>query len=303
MKIIKKWKRSIYKRLLNLGLTSPKVVVLLDGGICSQMNQYILGSLYLHKGYQVEYDLTFYDKWGMDLNNRFVRNFDLLKAFPYLSLDKASKNIIDIYGWKYYYTGNNTGERIDDFSFLDKVPPIYLGGYYHLPPDLWLSAFKSLYKLVPNVLDSENQAVCDQIDRCSSSVAVHVRRGDLKVEVYDYGKPATHHYFENAVQYFKDKINNPFFFFFSDEPDWVSQELIPYLKLSLDECKVVDINGSDRGYMDLYLIAHCKHQITSKGSLGKFGALLNDNPSKLVVLCDDEIEYSWKDLLNNPVFL
>ena len=55
--------------------------------------------------------------------------------------------------------------------------------------------------------------------------------------------------------------------------------------------------------MDLFLIAHCKHQITSKGTLGKYGALLADNSAKVVVLCDDEIEYCWKELLMNPIFL
>ena len=32
--------------------------------------------------------------------------------------------------------------------------------------------------------------------------------------------------------------------------------------------------------MDLFLIARCKHQITSKGTLGKYGALLGDNSEK-----------------------
>ncbi len=64
-----------------------------------------------------------------------------------------------------------------------------------------------------------------------------------------------------------------FFYFFSDEPDWVRDELIPQLYLTEGNCKIVDINGSDKGYMDLFLIARCKHQITSKGTLGKYGAL------------------------------
>ena len=118
---------------------------------------------------------------------------------------------------------------------------------------------------------------------------MHVRRGDLKVEVYAYGKPASSDYFKNAITYFKDR--KAYFYFFSDEPDWVSQTLLPLLPLS-DNYKVVSINGSDKGYMDLYLIAYCKHQITSKGSLGKYGALLMDNPRKTVILCDDETEYS-----------
>lgn len=145
--------------------------------------------------------------------------------------------------------------------------------------------------------------MCNEIDSQPYSVGVHVRRGDLKVEQYDYGMPPTLEYYKRAVDYFIRKFENSFFFFFSDEPEWVADELIPYLKLSTDECKVVDINGSDRGYMDLFLIAHCKHQITSKGTLGKYGALLQDSPEKVVILCDDKLEYRYKELLQNTVFL
>lgn len=91
-------------------------------------------------------------------------------------------------------------------------------------------------------------------------------------------------------------------FIFSDEPEWVKMDLLP--RLSVKDCaEVVDINGSDKGYMDLYLLAHCKHQITTKGTLGKFGALLADNPDKYVVLYNDETQQYWKMLLQNPVFI
>lgn len=303
MKIFRKWKESIYRRLLEGGLIAPKIVVLIDGGVCSQMHQYLLGQLYAGCGYKVVYDLSFYDELGLDKDRKFVRNFDLLKAFPYLEFNVASPTEIGVYRRKYHYIGNNTTARIDDFSFLEKVPPVYLGGYYLLPADVWLPAFHFLFRMTSGVLDTDNMRMCNEIDSQPYSVGVHVRRGDLKVEQYDYGMPPTLEYYKRAVDYFIRKFENSFFFFFSDEPEWVADELIPYLKLSTDECKVVDINGSDRGYMDLFLIAHCKHQITSKGTLGKYGALLQDSPEKVVILCDDKLEYRYKELLQNTVFL
>lgn len=303
MRIFKKWKRSIYKRLLKYGVISPKIILLLDGGVCSQMYQYMLGQLYKERGYKVAYDLSFYDEWGLDKDNLFVRNFDLLKAFPYLKMKAASPLEISVYKQKYYYVGNNTTARIADFSFLEKTPPIYLGGYYLLPAETYLSAFRSIFKMSPNVLDKENLQICSEIDSKSCSVAVHVRRGDLKVEQYDYGTPPTMEYFKNAIAYFKGKFEAPFFYFFSDEPDWIVDDLVPYLQMSSGEYGVVNANGSDKGYMDLYLMAHCKHQIASKGTLGKYGALLEDNPEKIVVLCNDKLEYRWKELIQNTVFL
>ena len=90
-------KRNIYKYLLNRGLLRTKIVVLMDGGICSQMHQYLLGNLYRKRGFSVCYDLTFYKEWGLDINNEFVRNFDILKAFPYLEFEEASKLEVDVY--------------------------------------------------------------------------------------------------------------------------------------------------------------------------------------------------------------
>ena len=75
-------------------------------------------------------------------------------------------------------------------------------------------------------------------------------------------------------------------------------ELLPKLSIA-DSAEVVDINGSDKGYMDLYLIAHCKHQVTTKGTLGKFGALLADTPDKYVILCNDMTQQYWKILFQN----
>ena len=97
MKIFRKWKESIYRRLLEGGLIAPKIVVLIDGGVCSQMHQYLLGQLYAECGYKVVYDLSFYDELGLDKDRKFVRNFDLLKAFPYLEFNVASPTEIGVY--------------------------------------------------------------------------------------------------------------------------------------------------------------------------------------------------------------
>ncbi|WP_291594813.1 alpha-1,2-fucosyltransferase [Bacteroides sp.] len=304
MQIIRRWQRSLYKKMVKYNIVTPKVVVLIDGGICSQMHQYLIGKLFENKGYAVVFDLAFYREWGSDLNYRFARNFDLLKAFPYLKMQEASDLEVDVYKQKYYNLGNNTTHKTNDFSFLEKEPPVYLGGYYYLPSTTWLPVFKSIFRLSTSVLDKPNQALYSEIGLCHSSVAVHVRRGDLAVEIPAYGRPATVEYFQSAISYINEKTEESYFYFFSDEPEWVHDELIPCLNLSLDkDCKIVDINGSDRGYMDLFLIANCTHQITSKGTLGKYGALLNDNMHKIVVLYDDEVEHYWRGFFKNPVFL
>ena len=49
--------------MLKARLVTPKVVVLMDGGICSQMLQYLLGEFFRKRGCKVVYDLSFYKEW------------------------------------------------------------------------------------------------------------------------------------------------------------------------------------------------------------------------------------------------
>lgn len=304
MKITDRIYSIVYKSALYLKLTAPEVVYVIDGGICSQMHQYLLGNIFREKGFKVSADLSFYKDWGFDMNRQFVRNFDLLKAFPYLEMKIASERKARFYRRKYMFVGNNTHERINDFSFMDKRPPVYLGGYYHWQPELWLPAFKKTFHTDISVLDKANTDIYNRIGEHPCPVAVHVRRGDLIQELRAYGKTATSGYFKRAISYFEGRKSGAFFYFFSDEPSWVRETLIPALDMADDKFRIVDVNGSDKGYMDSFLISACRHQITSKGTLGKYGALLGaEDAGRIVVLCDDPVEYRWKDVFKNTVFL
>ena len=46
MSIIRKWQRSCYKRMLKAHLVTPKVVVLMDGGICSSNAPIFVGRIF-----------------------------------------------------------------------------------------------------------------------------------------------------------------------------------------------------------------------------------------------------------------
>lgn len=151
MKIIERWKKSLYRKAVKHRLIAPQVIVLMDGGVCSQMHQYLLGRIFENGGHKVLYDLSFYEEWGTDMDYQFVRNFDLLKAFPYLKVKSASKLALSVYKKKYFNLGNNTYGRQDDFSFLQKKPPVYLGGYYHVPGGMvWV--YKKRWEPTRNII-------------------------------------------------------------------------------------------------------------------------------------------------------
>jgi hypothetical protein len=242
------------------------LVVRVDGGICSQINFVAHGMAIAGRtGARVKYDLSWFREDGKDVNGRFVRNWDFPKAFPDLPVEEATPQ----------ETADAKKRRCIDLSEVspsDEIAaPAYLGGYPRGCQDL-PGIRELLRKSFRPALDEASASVARKIES-GPSCAVHVRRGDLTVSSLAYGVPCTTEYFAKTVKIARALEPNARFFFFSDEPDYVRDTLLPALPAGLDST-VVDFNGSDKGYMDLALIAKCQYVIGSIGSLGPYGAFL-----------------------------
>ena len=299
-------KQRIFFRIVRLiqkikRIVKPKIIVRMDGGISSQMHQYLLGQMYREKGYNVAYDVRWFSRYGKDQFGHFERNFELQKAFPYLDFNTAKPLESMVYS-RLFSTKSNYFDHTNEDAFLfDITPPKYLGDYYRTPKEFWAN-FSKYFRVNPEIL-VEQKMLFDEIKQNRQSVGIHVRMGDLKDYSIAYGAPASPEYFQKTIDYINQKAEQPFFYFFSDEPELVRKELLEKLSIPSNAYKIVSANGSDKGYLDLFLISACTHQITSKGSLGKFGALLNNSSEKIVVLCDESTEHVWKERFFNPVFL
>lgn len=112
------------------------------------------------------------------------------------------------------------------------------------------------------------------------AVSLHVRRGDYITD------PITHRahgvcdlqYYARAVAYIATRVDAPMFFVFSDDPEWVRENL----KLSYP-LRVVDHNGPEHGHEDMRLMSLCQHHIIANSSFSWWGAWLNPRPDKIVV--------------------
>ena len=244
------------------------VIVRIDGGICSQINFFAYGHVIqkmLGGKVTVKYDLSWFRENGKDYNGRFERNWDFPKAFPDLPVEEASREEIAAVKKR----------RTLDFSELSTLEgvsaPAYLGGYpkmcFNLP-----GCRQMLAERFKPALNAESAAVADEIVK-GPACAVHVRRGDLSVSSVAYGVPCSNEYFAKTIKIVRALEPKARFYFFSDEPNYVHDVLLPALPHDLDS-KIVGFNGSDKGYMDLALIAKCGYVIASIGSLGVFGAFL-----------------------------
>jgi hypothetical protein len=121
----------------------------------------------------------------------------------------------------------------------------------------------------------------------SNSVGIHVRRGDLMTEnakYYNFG------YFNRAVSFIKQNINNPVFFVFcnTDSVEWVrSNQKIFNLNENIDKIYFVSENKNEKSFRDMQLLSLCKHAIITTSTFGYWGAYLNKNKNKIT--CSPDI--------------
>lgn len=286
--------RILARILVNIHVLNKIFVVRMDGGICSQMHFFLIGELLARNGYQVKYDIRWFKSQGKDLTGKFARNFDLLKAFPYLKFSVTTSLETFFYS---RLAANN-------FISLSEIkPPLYLGGYYDNNKEMYEKLFSLVYKVDISVLDEENKKVYDQISKQNNTVAIHVRRGDLATFNGAYGKPVGIDYFTHVLQRLYKKIGALNCYLFSDEPQWIKENLLDELP-QVNAYTLIDFNGSDKGYMDMFLISACLYQISSKGSLGKFGGFLNDDvDGKIYVYADDVEREKWEGIHHKIEFV
>lgn len=286
--------RILARILVNIHVLNKIFVVRMDGGICSQMHFFLIGELLARKGYQVKYDIRWFKSQGKDLTGKFARNFDLLKAFPYLQFSVATSMETFFYS---RLAANNS-------IFLSEIkPPLYLGGYYDSNKEMYEKLFSLVFKVDIAVLDKENKKVYEQISKNDNTVAIHVRRGDLASFNSAYGKPVGIDYFTHVLQRLYKKIGALNCYLFSDEPQWIKENLLDELP-QVNAYTLIDFNGSDKGYMDMFLISACQYQISSKGSLGKFGGFLNDDvDGKIYVYADDVEREKWEGIHSKIEFV
>lgn len=140
----------------------------------------------------------------------------------------------------------------------------------------------------PDITDEKNQQILEKIQNCNS-ISIHARRGDLifvNWYCYHYG------FFKRAVKYIKKHVENPEFFFFTDEDSvqWCKDNPKVFgLEFKKDKVHFVDWNKGLDSYRDMQLMSQCKHNISTESSFGFWGSYLNQNPNKITCAPDPMI--------------
>ena len=121
-------------------------------------------------------------------------------------------------------------------------------------------------------LDEHNIALLNHIMN-SQSVFIHIRRGDYLApeHILTYGGICTEEYYQKAINIIMDKFENPNFFVFSNDIEWVKKHM------SIPNPTFVCNNTGENSFIDMYLMSHCKAAILANSSFSYWGAMLNSN--------------------------
>jgi len=168
-----------------------------------------------------------------------------------------------------------------DLAFEGLGDETYLKGYWQ--SERYFRSHADIVRRSLNVVTPPTKAnakLLAELETCVP-VSLHVRRGDY---VSNAKFHATHgtcdlDYYRRATDQMAQKLNKDLVFYaFSDEPDWVRENLkLPH------EMRIVSHNGPDHNYEDIRLMRHCAHHIIANSSFSWWGAWLNPNPDKIVM--------------------
>lgn len=136
---------------------------------------------------------------------------------------------------------------------------------------------KECFSFVP-FTDDFNKAIAIELMSCNS-VGIHVRKGNDYMSRIWYQNTCLVDYYLKAIARIKELVENPRFFVFTDNPQWVKENF------SGLDYKLVEGNPSDGwgSHFDMQLMSLCKHNIISNSTYSWWGAFLNGNDDKIVV--------------------
>ena len=166
-------------------------------------------------------------------------------------------------------------------DLIGKNDNIYYHGYWIM--EKWFEENRELLIKAlkfKEIIDSQNKMYLEYIEK-KNSVAVHIRRGDF----VKLGRDLDFSYYVNAIEKIENVLNEAIYFVFSDDVDWCREN---YVKLGFEKVKnrmiFIDGNKAGEAYIDMQLMANCKHMILANSSFSSFASLLNLNPEKIVVI-------------------
>lgn len=213
------------------------------------------------------------------LHGNFLQNIMLMKYFK----NTVGRNFNEISEYEDHIEKKykNLGlficrDRYKDYKGIKNKNCIIAYGYFQSPKyfdDIKDVLFKELTPKKPIL--NKNIQLYNQI--CNTeSVCVSVRLGDdfVKNSIYNV---CTLNYYEKAIKYMNNRLQNAKFFIFSDRPELLKKK---FKHLNVD---MIFESGNDPDYEKLRIMSACKHFILANSSFSWWCQYLSSYDKKIVI--------------------
>ena len=130
-------------------------------------------------------------------------------------------------------------------------------------------------------IDRHNLDLMKEVQSCQS-VAIHVRKGKDYMSRIWYQQTCPIAYYQKAIKLIEEKIKDPRFYVFTDNSEWVKENFRDFEYILVQGNPVAGYGS----HYDMQLMSLCQHNILSNSTYSWWGAFLNRNPNKIVVLPD-----------------
>ena len=258
------------------------IIIKLAGGLGNQLFQYSLGR-HLAKNQQtiLKMDIS-------NFKNDTLRDYALgvfkikeifatteeINSFKKKGLGKKFNSFLP-YPLKYYIQENESAFEKKIFTTKNNI---YIDGY-------WQS--EKYFKAIENDIRQEITLKEPLGEKCleivkkiteTNSISIHIRHGDyLNDKLSKIFEICSPEYYTQAISLMAKKIEQPYFFIFSDDIAWAEKNLKTNFPIEyVSKNKFED-------YKELVLMGMCKHNIIANSSFSWWGAWLNNNHQKIVI--------------------
>lgn len=135
-----------------------------------------------------------------------------------------------------------------------------------------------LKEFTPKYPPLEKNKLLYEVITSRNSVCLSVRRGDFENNDYFRSLHSVCHkeYFMEAIEKIKELVENPVFIFFSDDIEWVNENI-------QTGCETYSEDGTDPVWEKLRMMSLCKHFIISNSTFSWWAQYLSTNENKVVI--------------------
>ncbi|MEP4077621.1 alpha-1,2-fucosyltransferase [Haloferula sp.] len=259
--------------------------VVLLGRTANNMFQYALGRVLAAKhGVPLVLDGSWFNAEGWEQVSHFLRLPLQAKVVRPFSLgSRVLRKLSGKHHWEFRGVSvlrETPDDQSFDPKFLNAPADCMLFGYFQSP--------KYFMGLADELREELNGLLSDAVDSSEEvyrklasgdSVAVHVRRQDYlslpAFQVCDLG------YFKSSMDSMRERLSNPRFHVFSDDPEWCRETF------NEGDVEVVD-SGSDglNPLYDLRIMSLARHHVIANSSYSWWAAWLADSPEQQVIMPD-----------------